>query len=268
MATWTMRHDATRRLSELLEGLRVASNAVHQNKTPRRLLAAHSIGQVRKLEVTVGLRHGWHPHHHELIFLAPGTTDAQAQAVDDSRLAAWSRSLERQGFGSADRKGHEFRILDLDQAQEKVAEYVAKSAGHELAAAGTKRARGQSRTPLELLIDLGRFGEDSDRRLWLEHEQAMHGKRVLRWSPGLRAQLLGELPELTDQEAADSTDGVGRVIATIGVETWRRVWRSKHPPSVLLAAAELYDTDEDRTDAVARYLARHDLGQLQNPEPV
>lgn len=263
MATWTMRHDATRRLSELLDGLSRAGAAVRENKTPKRLLAAHSVGQVGKLEVTVGPRHGWHPHKHELLFLRAGATDDQAREMDAARFAAWSASLERQGFGSADPRGHEFRALDLDQAHEKVAEYVAKSAGHELAAAGTKRGRGESRTPLELLLDFGELGLDSDRRLWVEHEQAMHGKRVLRWSPGLRARLIGDLPELSDQEAAESTDGAGRVIAAIGVETWRRVWRSRYPPSVLLAAAELYENDEDRSDAVARYLARHELGHLE-----
>src|SRR5579875_1466462 len=49
------------------------------------------------------------------------------------------------------------------------------------------------RTPLELLIDLGALGFEEDRRLWLESETALRGKRMLRWSPGLRERLLGEL---------------------------------------------------------------------------
>ena len=262
-ANWTMRHDRSQALAELLGGLGRAYRAAGYNKTPRRLLEAHSVGQIRKLETTHGAK-GWHPHSHELIFLTSATTDDQAHELSESRFSAWSASLERQGFGKANLKGHEFRILDLDQAQEKIAEYVAKSAGHELAAAGTKRGRGQNRTPLEILVDLGELGQEADRRLWLEHERAMKGKRVLRWSPGLRRRLLSQqLPELSDQEAADSTDGLARIIAAVGVDTWRRVWRSPGGPTVLLSAVELYDDDDDARDSLARYLARHGLGQLE-----
>jgi hypothetical protein len=262
-ATWTMRHNGSQTLSELLAAEAAGYRACRRNKTPARLLAALSVGGIRRLETTVGPSAGWHPHLHELEFLSAETTDDQAAELDAVRFESWSSSLERQGYGTADLKGHEHRVLELGQAHEQIAGYVAKSAGHELASAGTKRARGQSRTPLELLIDLGRDGQEQDRRLWLEHEAAMHGKRPLRWSPGLRRRLLGHLAELSDQEAADSTDGAGRVIAAIGEETWRRVCRFKHPPSVLLHAAELYGDDQEAADAVARYLVRHELGHLE-----
>lgn len=262
-ATWTMPHSRAQSLHELLDGMTASQRAVYDDRVSKRLLRAHSIGQILKLETTHG-PNGWHPHRHELVFLQGEATDDQAQELSAARFRAWSNSLERQGLGRASVKGHDFRLLELDQARHEVAKYVAKSAGHELAAAGTKRARGEHRSPLELLIDLARLGLVDDRDLWLEHEKAMHGKRVLRWSPRLRARLLRDVPEISDQEAADSTDGAGRVIAAIGEDTWRRVWRFKHPPSVLLAAAELYDTDEDRADAVARYLTRHDLGEISS----
>jgi hypothetical protein len=262
-ATWTMRHNGAQRLGDLLEGLGKAYRAVRDNKVPKRLLKRHSIGQIRKLETTHSPANGWHPHHHELVFLKPGTTDEEAAELDRARFAAWSSSLERQGFGTADLVGHTFRVLDLDQAHELVAGYVAKSVGHELAAAGTKRGRGESRTPLELLIDLDRDGLDADRRLWLEYEQAMHGKRVLRWSPGLREQLLGdELSELSDQEAADSTDGGARIIAAIGEDTWRRVCRGTHEPSVILDWAEAYEDDDQAREHIGEQLRAHELGEL------
>jgi len=262
--TWTMRHSGAQSLVELLDAMGKAWSAVRQNKTPRRLRDAHSVGEILKLEMTVGPRSGWHPHKHGLTFLKPGTTDDEAAALDAAQFKAWSASLERQGYGTADLKGHDFRVLELDQAREEIGRYIAKAVGHELAAAGTKRARGENRTPLELLLDLQALGLEADRRLWLEHEDAMKGKRVLRWSPGLRDRLLSDVgAELTDQEAADQTDSAGRVIAAIGEDTWRRVWRFRHPPTVLLSAAEAYDDDHERADAVARYLARHDLGHLE-----
>src|SRR5579875_94265 len=193
-STWTMPHSRGQRLTELLDGLSKAYRAAGAggNKGPKKLLAAYSAGEIVKVETTVGPTNGWHPHRHGLTFLQPGTTDAQAYELDRVRFDAFSASLQRQGFGEASEKGHDFRILSLGQAQEEIARCAAKSVGHELAAAGTKRAAGESRTPLELLIDLDRLGLEEDRRLWLEHEAAMHGRRVLRWSPGLRRRLLPE----------------------------------------------------------------------------
>lgn len=269
-STWTMPHGRGDRLTDLLDGLSRAYAAARSTKTPRKLLARHSAGEIVKVETTVGPENGWHPHRHGLTFLNPGTTDEQAHELDRARFGAFSGSLERQGFGQASTKGHDFRILSLDQAHEEIARYVAKSAGHELAAAGTKRARGENRSPLELLLDLGRIGLEQDRRLWLEHEAAMHGRRVLRWSPGLRRRLLPDMQELSDQEAADSSDGAGRVIAAISPDTWRRVWRAGHLPTVLLSLAERHVDDRDRVRALADYLAQHGLGRLESvslPQP-
>lgn len=263
-STWTMRHGRDHRLADLLAAMGKSWTAALKNKTPRRLQKAYSVGDILKLETNVGPSAGWHPHRHGLGFLLPGVTDDQAHELDAARFGAWSASLERQGFGSASLAGHDHRVLDLGQAHERIGEYVAKSAGHELAAAGTKRAAGENRTALELLIDLGALGLAKDRRLWRESESALRGKRMLRWSPGLRERLLGDLEtEKSDQEAADSNDGAGRVIAVIGEDTWRRVWRFRHPPSVLLSAAEAYDDDDDRADSIARYLDRHQLGSLK-----
>jgi hypothetical protein len=85
---------------------------------------------------------------------------------------------------------------------------------------------------------------------------------VIVWSPGLRERQLSELPEVSDQAAADSTDGPIRLLCALGLDTWKLARSWKHGPSVLLGAAELYDDDADARDCVARYLERHGLGQL------
>jgi hypothetical protein len=262
--TYTLRHKRGQALSDLLRCLARAYRAAGFNKGPKRLLRLYSAGQIRRLEVTVG-PNGWHPHLHELLFLEAGVTDHQAHELAEARYAALTGSLERQGLGKSSRSGYDFEILGLDAAHERVAEYAAKSASHELASAGTKWGRGENRTPNQLLGAIARHEatEAHDAQLWREYEAAMKGKRVIVWSRGLRDRLLGdEIPEITDQAAAASSDGPTRLVAAIGLETWKRIRSWKHGPAVVLQWAEVYDDDDEARDLLARQLARHQLGEL------
>ena len=266
-STWTLEHHRGDRLAHLVDLLALGLQAARgqRGKGQKKLrdrLRALTIGEIQKLESTVGPANGWHPHRHGLTFLKPGVTDDQAAELDAARFDAYRAELARHGVDANEEKGHDFTVLDLGQAHEKIGQYVAKAAGHELAAAGTKRARGENRTPLELLLDLGHYGHVSDLALWQEHEQAMKGRRVLRWSPGLRQRLIGDLPEKTDQEAAESNDGQGRLIGVISEPTWRKVCRTRGGPARLLRWAESYDDDEATRDLLGRKLAEHGLGQL------
>lgn len=263
--TYTLPHKRGQRLSDLLRCLARAYRAAGYNKGPKRLLRLYSAGQIRRLEVTVG-PNGWHPHLHELLFLEAGVSDDQAHDLAEARYRALTGSLERQGLGKSSRRGYSFEMLGIDAAQERVAEYAAKSASHELASAGTKWGRGENRTPNQLLDGIARHqaSEAQDVGLWREYEAAMKGKRVIVWSAGLRDRLLGdELPELDDRAAADAPDGPSRLIAAIGPDTWKRISRSRIGPAAVLQWAEVYDDDHQAADLIARQLARHELGQLE-----
>lgn len=263
MVTLTLRHSRAERLSALLDGLTGAWTSIRQNKSPRRLLSAHSVGFVKRLEVTVG-PNGWHPHLHVLLFLTPTTTAEDVEAIATAMYTAWSRRLVRQGLGRpTEKRGVDARLLDLSAAHEKVAEYVAKAAAMELASAGTKRGRrGGNRTPMQLLGDLARHARAEDLAAWREYEQATRGRRSIQWSLGLRGRYLADVPELTDDEAAERNDGAARLLGCLDADTWRRVCRWPAGPAGLLAWAELYDDDDEARDAVARCLDRHNLGQL------
>jgi len=262
LLTLTLRHTRAQSLVELLDGLTVAWTAQRQGKVPKRLWKALSCGWIKRLEVTVG-PNGWHPHLHVLVFLEPATTVTQLDELAAAVTRTWEGSLVRSGLGTIDPEhGVTCKLLDLATAHEKVAEYVAKSAALELASPGTKTARRHgSRTPLQLLADLARDGFAEDHARWREYESAMKGKNQIRWSQGLRAQLLPDVDELTDQEAADSTDGASRLLGALDRNTWKAL-RSWGPgPAQVIAWAESQGTDGEVAHLVSHGLSR-ELGQF------
>ncbi len=264
LLTLTMRHSRAERLRDLLDGLGGAWSAIRKNKTPRRLLTAHVEGWIKRLEVTAG-PNGWHPHLHVLLFLRAGTTEDELAELAAAMFGAWSGRLVRAGLGKPTKEhGIDCKMLDLAAAHEHVAEYVAKAAALELTSAGTKIGRrAESRTPLQLLHDVGTIGLADDVARWHEYEQAMHGRAHLLWSDGLRVRLLAGIVELTDEQAAESNDGAARLLAYIGLDTWSRVRSCKPGPAVGLNWAEVYDDDDEARELLARNLAQHNHGELE-----
>jgi hypothetical protein len=119
---------------------------------------------------------------------------------------------------------------------------------------------------MQLLADAVRDGEAADVARWHEFEQAMKGRHQLQWSRGLRDELLGdELPELSDEEAAESNDGAGRLIGLLDHDTWRRIRDWEPGPAAVLSWAEVYDDDDQARDLIRRQLERHALGELLDP---
>lgn len=256
MLTLTLPHSRAQRLSDLLDGLGSAWSALRRNTTPRRLLVAHTTGWIKRLEVTWGAN-GWHPHLHVLLFLALGTTAAQLRQLAAAAYTAWSGRLVRQGLGQpSPEHGVTCKLLELAAAHEKVADYVAKSAAFELASAGTKRARGENRTPMQLLADVTALGLADDLAAWHEFEQATKGRRTLQWSLGLRDRLLGDVPELSDEQAAESNDGAARLLAHLTAHGWKLVRRRGHATD-LLDWAEAFEDDDQARDHVAEQLRAH-----------
>jgi hypothetical protein len=262
-ASYTLRHARAQSLVGLLRGVSRGWSAIRQNKTPRRLLKAYTAGWIKRLEVTVGA-HGWHPHLHVFRFLRPGVTEEQAAELAEAEYHAWARSMHRQGLGTPSRKhGLVWKVLDLDQAHEKVAEYAAKAAGLELASAGTKVGRAaDSRSPLQVLHDFGELGEARDLALWFEYVEAMHGRHHIEWSQGLRTRLLGDVPELSDEEAAAADDHMGRLLGVLNRDTWRRILDWAPGPARVLEWAEQLEDHDQAAELVDHELRRHGLGRL------
>jgi hypothetical protein len=167
------------------------------------------VGSIRAVEVTWGQENGWHPHNHVVMLFERPLTAQERQELWRWLHNRWSGVLLAKGFGSIT----EAHGVDVRQVTGDVlGEYLTKveggwSTGLELARGDVKRGKRGGLTPFGLLADFAATGDVESRRLWLEYEAATFGKRWLRWTPGLRALLLGTEVETTD-EALAASEGV------------------------------------------------------------
>ncbi|TDB67152.1 hypothetical protein [Micromonospora sp. KC721] len=117
---------------------------------------------------------------------------------------------------------------------------------------GTRRKT--SRTPLQILADFGTDGLAADLDLWHEYERATAGKSALRWSRGLRALLLPDVDEQTDEEIAAEEVG-GDTVAYLLPHTWYRLADIPGAQSAVLDAVE-----SDGWEGLIRVLVGYRVG--------
>jgi hypothetical protein len=137
--------------------------------------------------------------------------------------------------------------------------------GLELARADLKAGRGASRSPFRILEDHLQRGDAADWRLFSEWLVVSKGRRTLEWSRGLRALLLPDEDERTDEEiAAEHEPAVN--IAAIAPDAWRELVRRR----LSVAALEAVEARGlgglvvlVRADGLEVGLERQDLGPPQ-----
>jgi len=100
-----------------------------------------------------------------------------------------------------------------------------------------KTGRTGSRIPFQILADYYQAGDTHDRDLWHEYSRVTRGLAAVRWSRGLRTQILGSaaMPQRTDAELA-SEEVSGELLTAIGVEVWWRLRLAGLDLAVLVAA--------------------------------
>jgi hypothetical protein len=145
-------------------------------------------------EITNGLKAGWHPHFHEILFMR---ADSEKEAVARVKAihSAWLSCLRKQGLDGA------AAALQV-QGASAAGQYVGKwGAAEELTLGTQKRARGKGRS-INDLLELADAGEKREMALWLEYFNATSGRRrrQLVWSPGLKEKV--GIDEVSDEDAA------------------------------------------------------------------
>jgi hypothetical protein len=102
------------------------------------------------------------------------------------------------------------------------AEYISKL-GLEVSDPGTKRGKGEHRTPFELAADCIERGAYDDRKTWRAFCDGMRGARQLTWSLGLKAAL--GVRERTDLELAVDEEPTASdiIMCRLPLETWKRI---------------------------------------------
>lgn len=248
LMTLTHPHYADESAADQLAAQDKARQRFKNSRAYKRVMAQYGrIGNVSSLEVTYG-QNGWHPHVHELIFCKPGL-DADRDAVADLR-AAWLAALQKSGLYRYDKIGdmqeHAFDLRGGDFA----AEYIAKYGRHperwteadELTKAHAKIGKrgnfGAGHvTPFQLL-EWYVAGDKRAGALFVEYAEAFAGKRMLTWSPKLKATL--KIADLDDEELAIEKDPMPdeAICCTLTAEQWALVLSRDARGEVLFIAAK------------------------------
>lgn len=237
-ATRTVPHHYTDKLGPLWAAMGKAEAKYKAGAPWKRLARLYGIvGSVRAMEVTCG-RNGWHPHIHELIFLAPGAPKVVFgypafvpgtvlwEDFADDIYSRWKSAASRAGLGQPSR-AHGVDVRDGQYA----AEYAAKwGLTHELTKANSKRGKTDGLTPFDLLRVAvhGSSAEAATARLmFAEYAAASHGKRQLVFSTGLR-KMYGLDVEVEDEViAANGVEPDAVRLAMIPDKAWRFLLRKE-----------------------------------------
>ena len=287
MLTLTMRHHKGQQLGDLWDALAYAWQGVTSG---RRWVGDGDEarggfrgdlglrGYIRATEVTHG-GNGWHVHVHILLISEkdPTKTPLFWQRKQGRRKQPYPLEVtmpkefiaERWGRRLADR-GVDFVAgsggLHWETAEnpEAIGRYVAKlqSGAESLSSEATlgqfKKARGQNRTPFQILADMLDPGDMDDVETWWAWESGSHGRRALTWSKGLR-DWAGLGAEKSDEEIAEEEIG-DNVIAVFTRESWAKV-RAE-------GVADLLDTTErDGVHAAYRWLLDRGIDFSVPPDP-
>lgn len=238
--TLTLRHRKSQGLTELWDALSYCWQSVIGTSAWKggiRQLgdkAEFSISHfIKSVEVTVG-KNGWHVHMHALLLTERRLSELELAKLRGKIFARWSRAAERKGLDApSDEHGADLRQAGTGQDAEDVAGYVAKgmsqSLGAEVSGGLGKIARKGSRTPFQILEDIGldqQRGEEpeaEDVALWLTWERESKGRRQMTWSKGAKDAL--GIADLTDEELVEAGEAAVEswTIAKVEPDEWRKV---------------------------------------------
>jgi hypothetical protein len=234
LVTYTLRHKRGDDLEFMLGAMGAARRALKSGRAAQSLGRAFAVaGSIRSLEITYG-DNGWHPHYHELLFVAGGV-DLAALMVQ--LLAGWSAALAGAGLRDITDRGVDVRAADLS-----VADYLSKF-GHdrawgldaEITMGRMKQAHLGGRTPIQLLA-ASVAGDVGAGDLWLAYAVATRGQVQTTWSNGLRARL-GLAVAQSDAQVAASIEGIySALLVALTRSQWRVVRANDAIPELMAVA--------------------------------
>lgn len=260
MVTFTFPHTGFDTLSELLDRQADAFKRFRTGGPFRRLKDALGFqGLVRSLEVTHGLRNGWHPHTHELWLVKSSVDLATCSRISE----LWERACLASGLLQGDdlAKIDAFRKHSVDvRLNASSGQYLAKQDSsrtwgitHEVAKATSKSGKAKGCHPHEFLVRKA----PGDEARYFEYLEGMKGRRQLFWSPGLKGRC--GLDDVDDQVIAEEASDAADLLGNLVQDEWDFI-RSKRVVAQVLDAAEV-----GGWELVMRYLKR--LGYRDRPPP-
>jgi len=194
------------RITWVAEGRRYVAN---QKVVKGVRQVAGYVGGIAAKEITFGLN-GWHPHTHDIEYYEREMSLENFAALSSAYYEYLRRFYSRNGFEGLTHI-HGVRVEQVELDGVALAKYVTKlqdggnirlHAAHELTRADLKKGREGSLMPFDLACEFFETGDMALLDLWHEFERETFGKSVIRFTKGLRAQLLPKEVEKTDEEIA------------------------------------------------------------------
>ena len=236
--TLTVPHGIGDDLHDTLSRLSVALKSMSADGTFRRRkkqCEVEIVGFVRAQEVTYG-QNGWHPHYHLIVFTKETCGSSVIQYLYSG---AWQRACVKAGLPEPHPE-HGCTVQDGRFA----ALYVSKwGIEDEMTKANAKRGKRHGLSPWGLLRavldgNAPEIAPEPAAALFRLYAHAFKGRRQLHWSVGLRAKLLPDQVELSDQQIVERPDDERAVLlAELSADDWKAI-RRVHGQAAVLDAAE------------------------------
>ena len=239
MVTLTFPHRSFQKISDLLARQKLAFEYLRSGKRFTKFVKRFGYeGLIRSLEIMYG-ENGWHPHTHEL-WLVRGDVDALKMLPEILRM--WTASCIKAGLldpnDSKSMAAFALHAVDV-KGHCRTSDYLAKmddskhwGADRELAK-GTKKAGKSGVHPFGLL-DRAHHGDLRAKRLYLAYALAIHGKRQIYWSPGLKKR--AGIGEKTDEQISEEQREEADILGQIEPPDWKHVRRAEQRAQLLTAA--------------------------------
>lgn len=244
MVTITFSHKRTDDLEKMLKAFRAALSSLRAHRTYKtNNKALNYVGMIRALELTHGQANGWHPHLHELWFLAEPLSLRRVQQWKICLFDLWYKMCLKAGLGLPNRKVG----IDITPAT-SAADYLSKF-GHaqkwgvssELTKSNTKQGRKESMTPWDMLRAYAE-GDYKYAHLFREYARVFFGARQIYWTNGLKDAF--GIKDFTDEELAAQQEEDAKLICRITKDKWRLILRQPYdarPVILKLAESGGYD---------------------------
>src|SRR6266704_1188412 len=208
--TRTIPHIAEDRLGVTLNLLNQGRwYVVNQTTVKAARAAAGFIGGIAAKEISYG-HSGWHPHSHDVELYEQEITLEHFATLSSVYYDYLDRFYSRHGYTGLSRR-HGVQVEHVNIGGVALANYVAKlqegsairlHTAQELTRADLKQGRAGSLMPFDIAFQYLHTRDLALLKLWHEYERATFWKSVIRFTEGLRARLLPDEPDESDEEKA------------------------------------------------------------------
>lgn len=229
LVTRTVPHSRRDDLGDLLDRIAKAERSYTGHRDYKGLMQGVGlVGKVRAVEVTYGEANGWHPHVHELVFLACAV---HLPDLEDELSRIWQGAALRAGLPLPSR-AHGLTVQDGSKAAKYASKWGLES---ELTQWHRKRGKIESRTPFDLLRDVVGKDDAWAAVLFRQYAEAFHGRHQLQFSRGLKLRY--QIAELSDAELANRQDDDAVLLGALSLDQWRLICKVEQRGAILEVAA-------------------------------